>query len=328
MLGQYRCKNFIKVDSFYLLPILERTVIMCSIAIGVEGYRYVVLYYVIFVYVIKYATYFVGIYINMNTYFLAISILIPILQCIPVHSSQTCFEDICIPENYDKLIRPLLNATNDILVDISKLKILKVDDFECTIKLSLWFYLTWSEPRLILPSILPPYVWLDNSFWEKLWKPDVYFFNLKEIIMKHAFFHESDSFFLINSNNLDTKVRYSGEFELIIYCKMAFDTYPLDQHVCDLKLGSSKMDSSKINFTLSSLSFSEDEQVSLLDYVPEVQSLPDFKRLWTEHGHLTWYCTGFQMKLVRKFTKYIINYYIPSGLLVIVSWVRIFLSLY
>ena len=257
----------------------------------------------------------------MNILLLGIAITIPFLKRVSSISNQTCFEDICIPDNYDKLIRPLLNTTNDILVDISKLKILKVDDFECTIKLSLWFYLTWSEPRLILPSILPPYVSLDNSFWEKLWKPDVYFFNLKEIIMKHAFFHESDNFFLINSNNLDTKVRYSGEFELIIYCKMAFDTYPLDQHVCDLKLGSSKMDSSKINYTLSSLSFHQDEQVSLLDYTPEVQSLPDFKKLWTEHGHLTWYSTGCEIRLTRNVKKYIINYYIPSGLLVLVSWV-------
>ena len=261
--------------------------------------------------------------IAMNILLLGIAITIPFLKRVSSSNNLTCFEDICIPENYDKLIRPLLNTTNEILVDISKLKILKVDDFECTIKLSLWFYLTWSEPRLMLPSILPPYVSLDNSFWEKLWKPDVYFFNLKETIMKHAFFHESDSFYLIN-NNLDIKVRYSGEFELIIYCKMAFDTYPLDQHVCDFKLGSSKMDSSKINFTLSTLSFPLDEQISLLDYTPDVQSLPDKKKLWTEYGNLTWYSTGCEIRLTRNEKKYIINYYIPSGLLVLVSWVSCF----
>ena len=102
---------------------------------------------------------------------------------------------------------------------------------------------------------------------------------------------------------------------------MAFDTYPLDQHVCDFKLGSSKMDSSKINYTLSSLTFHKDEQVSLLDYTPEVHPLPDFKKLWTEYGNLTWYSTGCEIRLNRNVKKYIINYYIPSGLLVLVSWV-------
>ena len=270
-----------------------------------------------------YRSYFVNIHINMNTYILAICILIPILQYAPINSIPTCFEEICLPGNYDKLIAPL-NTTNDILVDISKVKILKVDDFDCTIKLSFWFWLTWSEPRLILPSTLPPYVPLDNSFWGKLWKPDVYFFNLKQTIIKHSLFHESHSFYLMNST-LGAKVRYFGEFELILYCQMAFNNYPLDEHVCDFKLGSSKMDSSKINYTLSNFTFHQDEQVSLLDYTSKVHGLPDSKKLWfteiTDSGNLTWYSTGIEIKLTRKFQKYIINYYIPSGLLVIISWV-------
>ena len=76
--------------------------------------------------------------IAMNILLLGIAITIPFLKRVSSSNNLTCFEDICIPENYDKLIRPLLNTTNEILVDISKLKILKVDDFECTIKLSLW----------------------------------------------------------------------------------------------------------------------------------------------------------------------------------------------
>ena len=252
----------------------------------------------------------------------AVIILIPnYFQCVYSISNLTCVEEICIPADYNGMTRPLLNTTNDILVDISKLQILRVDDYDCTITLWLWFYLTWAEPRLIIPPKVPPYVSLDKSFFDELWKPDVYFFNMKETTMKHAFFYESDSFYLINENDVTRKIRYSGEIEITLYCKMKFETYPLDSHVCDFKFGSSKFDSSKLNFTLQQLIFESSEQVGLLDYIPQVTRLPDNKKLWIEVGPLTWYSTGCEIRLDRNVKKYLINYYIPSGLLVIASWV-------
>ena len=139
--------------------------------------------------------------------------------------------------------------------------------------------------------------------------------------MKHAFFYESDSFYLINEDDVTRKIRYSREIEITLYCKMKFETYPLDSHVCDFKFGSSKFDSSKLNFTLQQLIFESSEQVGLLDYIPQVTRLPDNKKLWIEVGPLTWYSTGCEIRLDRNVKKYLINYYIPSGLLVIASWV-------
>ena len=261
----------------------------------------------------------------MNNFLLFAIILIPnYFQCALSISNQTCVEEICIPADYDGLTRPLLNTTNNILVDISKLQILKVNDYDCTITLWLWFYLTWDEPRLIIPQRVPPYVTLDKPFFDELWKPDVYFFNMKETNMKHAFFYESNSFYLINENDVSRKIRYSGELEIILYCKMKFETYPLDSHVCDFKLGSPQFDSSKLNFTLQQLIFESSDQVGLLDYVPQVTCLPDEKKLLIEVGRLTWYSTGCEIRLDRNIKKYIINYYIPSGLLVMVSWVGIY----
>ena len=80
----------------------------------------------------------------MNNFLLVAIILIPnYFQCALSISNQTCVEEICIPADYDGLTRPLLNTTNNILVDISKLQIVKFDNYDCTITLWLWFYLTW-----------------------------------------------------------------------------------------------------------------------------------------------------------------------------------------
>ena len=67
---------------------------------------------------------------SMTNFVLSITILIPIFQYVFSISNQTCVEEICIPTNYDGLTRPLLNTTNEILVDISKLQILKVDNHD------------------------------------------------------------------------------------------------------------------------------------------------------------------------------------------------------
>ena len=45
--------------------------------------------------------------------------------------------NLCIPSGYNKLIRPHLNQTTEIGIDINDLKILKINDYDCTITLSL-----------------------------------------------------------------------------------------------------------------------------------------------------------------------------------------------
>ena len=86
--------------------------------------------------------------------------------------------------------------------------------------------------------------------------------------------------------------------------------------MCDFKVGSSKFDSSRLNYTLKQLIFESSEQVGLLDYIPQVTRLPDNKKLWIEVGPLTWYSTGCEIRLDRNVKKYIINYQPDRGFLV------------
>ena len=54
-------------------------------------------------------------------------------------------------------VRPFLNKTNDVNVGFHHLQILKVDDFDCTITMSLLTTFRWIEPRIIGPSYKPDY---------------------------------------------------------------------------------------------------------------------------------------------------------------------------
>ena len=58
-----------------------------------------------------------------------------------------CSGEICIPSSYNSLDTPLQNQTNNVKVSIPFLQILKVNDFDCTIKMSFWISVEWMEPR-------------------------------------------------------------------------------------------------------------------------------------------------------------------------------------
>ena len=61
-----------------------------------------------------------------------------------------CFEEICIPSNYSRLLTPLINGSNAINVEIYDLQILKVNDLDSTIDLSFVLYLgTIHKPRAV-----------------------------------------------------------------------------------------------------------------------------------------------------------------------------------
>ena len=70
--------------------------------------------------------------------------------------------------------------------------------------------------------------------------------------------------------------------------------------------------------------FSSLQQNSILDYSIELSPFGE-TFTWDSFefsGNMNFTNAGFKMKMARHKVKYLINYYLPSGLFVIVSWVR------
>ena len=120
-------------------------------------------------------------------------------------TSTTCFEGVlCIPLNYAKSVRPYLNQTNNIFVQLKKLKVIKVSDFDSTIKLSLELSLEWKDSRIIISEknldnskILT----LNKNLLDLLWIPEIYIYDLHSI-KKHAFIQASENLILIKKHSL------------------------------------------------------------------------------------------------------------------------------
>ena len=109
---------------------------------------------------------------------------------------------------------------------------------------------------------------------------------------------------------------------------MNFDNYPLDSHICHFKLGSYAYNVDELNFISRKITYAPTtgifRQLVVLDYNVELSQLSENESGFvydTEFGPISRSVAGFQINLQRKTKKYIQYYYIPSGLLALISCV-------
>ena len=240
-------------------------------------------------------------------------------------SSNSCFEVICIASDYNKLTKPPpKNEITDIQVEFRRIQVLNINENESTITLKLAILMVWFEPRIFISSnatkedkeeinwsngygskILP------KEFVNHLWMPST---NIPHM-------HKINKYLMdISERNV---IGCQIEIETVLFCKMNFIAYPMDENICYFTLGSyAHLIQSKQRFTLvkHSLEFDASKQVAQLDFIIDVEELPEHKKT-SKDIFGTFQRTGFEVKFQRKFATYFINYYVPSGILVVLSWV-------
>ena len=101
---------------------------------------------------------------------------------------------------------------------------------------------------------------------------------------------------------------------------MRFERYPLDEHICKFKVGSTNMDINYMRFGAASFSYDSSSRNTILDYQVSLTQITEEDRIFVYSG-ANYSVTGLEMKLVRNSQKYLYIYYLPSGLFVVVSWV-------
>ena len=120
-------------------------------------------------------------------------------------NSSICFDKVlCIPSNYSKSVRPYLKQPNNILVQLNKLKVIKVSDFDSTIRLSLELLLQWKDSRIIISEEEnleeSKILILNKDLLDLLWIPEIYIYDLHNI-KKHSLIQASENLILIKNNS-------------------------------------------------------------------------------------------------------------------------------
>ncbi|KAM9476788.1 glycine receptor subunit alpha-3 isoform 2-T2 [Clarias gariepinus] len=196
----------------------------------------------------------------------------------------------------------------------------------------------WNDPRLAYSEYPDDSLDLDPSMLDSIWKPDLFFAN-----EKGAHFHEvtTDNKLLRIFKN--GNVLYSIRLTLTLSCPMDLKNFPMDVQTCIMQLESFASSSgvawgtflTKMTFgyTMNDLIFEWQENGPV--QVAEGLTLPQFilkdesdLRYCTKHyntGKFT--CIEVRFHLERQMGYYLIQMYIPSLLIVILSWVSFWINM-
>ena len=238
----------------------------------------------------------------------------------------------CLPKEYSKFDLPLKGSQNKIKVTIDISEVLRINDKDYSITFACYFNVQWEENRIWLseefgreqagagvnttmnPDITVP---MNLEFVKDLWLPNIFIYNLKtykviDVLSKLAGLWIS----------ADKIILYSQATHITFICPMRFDKFPLDTQVCKFQVGSYSYDDTIMRFTTEKAGYNSPTGNSIaLDYAIRIDSLKKEDAIFLGGTLGNFSLAGFEMTLHRYVSTYIITYYLPSGLFVIVSWI-------
>ncbi|KAL6738257.1 hypothetical protein Aduo_011824 [Ancylostoma duodenale] len=232
--------------------------------------------------------------------------------------------------SYDKRIRPPnrdANGTNHpVIVDVNFYvrSISHIDFVRMEYNLQVTFRQYWHDPRLEYSSMfggkeVPEFLIITER--DSIWIPDTFFLN-----EKRAHRHEIDKLNLMIRVHANGSVMYSERISLTLSCPMYIQNYPMDEQVCSLDLASYAFTTDDIVYRwyeTNPIQFHPMLNTSLPCFTVD-KAYTDTCSSITTTGEYS--CIRMVFHLKRLFSYYMAQIYIPSSLLVIVSWVSFWLE--
>lgn len=241
----------------------------------------------------------------------------------------------CIPKNYDRKKPPFLFLTEGALHQMnihytfSIREVSEVVDNEQTLKIPMYFTVSWTEERLDIDQNSP--VWStsvsgpanqsteDAETLNLLWKPNLEIYGLQEF-KKQRILGEMAGLRISRSKEVTFDIKVTIE----ISCLMDFSDYPFDDHTCSFQVGSYFYDKNSVTcsstFQSPKRSTKRASTERALQHTTEFSDLSRSKRT-VRLASGQYAACGFQIYLKRKHQPMIYQIYIPCCLFVMVSWI-------
>ena len=198
-----------------------------------------------------------------------------------------------------------------------------VNDKAQSISISMYFGITWFEPRLKINGSAEDWneakmgpldeVNVSPETLKYLWYPELEIYGLEKFTL-HRVLKEMSGVRIIKNQT----IHYELRVVITISCQMTFDSYPLDSHVCPFQIGS-YYGTMKTVTCSSYFKFDEERQRSLQHFI-KIKDLPEEDTEVTLPSG-TYAACGFAVHLDRMRMQNIIQVYLPSTMFVMVSWV-------
>ncbi|XP_074101160.1 resistant to dieldrin isoform X3 [Cotesia typhae] len=224
--------------------------------------------------------------------------------------------------SYDKRVRPNYGGPPvEVGVTMYVLSISSVSEVLMDFTLDFYFRQFWTDPRLAFkkrPGVETLSV--GSEFIKNIWVPDTFFVNEKQ-----SYFH------IATTSNEFIRIHHSGSITRSIRltitasCPMNLQYFPMDRQLCHIEIES-------FGYTMRDIRYKWNEGPNSVGVSSEV-SLPQFKVLGHRQRAMEISLTtgnysrlACEIQFVRSMGYYLIQIYIPSGLIVIISWVSFWLN--
>ncbi|XP_024891604.1 gamma-aminobutyric acid receptor subunit beta isoform X3 [Temnothorax curvispinosus] len=224
--------------------------------------------------------------------------------------------------SYDKRVRPNYGGPPvEVGVTMYVLSISSLSEVKMDFTLDFYFRQFWTDPRLgFKPRTGVETLSVGSEFIKNIWVPDTFFVNEKQ-----SYFH------IATTSNEFIRIHHSGSITRSIRltitasCPMNLQYFPMDRQLCHIEIES-------FGYTMRDIRYKWNEGPNSVGVSNEV-SLPQFKVLGHRQRAMEISLTtgnysrlACEIQFVRSMGYYLIQIYIPSGLIVIISWVSFWLN--
>ncbi|XP_048526295.1 glycine receptor subunit alpha-2 isoform X2 [Dendroctonus ponderosae] len=225
------------------------------------------------------------------------------------------------PSKYDKMRPPKRDGNpTKVFFHVTVMGLDSIDENSMTYAADIFFAQTWKDHRLRLPeNMTTEYRLLEVDWLKNMWRPDSFFKNAKSVTFQTMTIPNHYMWLY-----KDKTILYMVKLTLRLSCAMNFMIYPHDTQECKLQMES-------LSHTTDDMIFQWDPDVPLV--VDENIELPQLALVKNHTADCTQvYSTGnftclevvFQLK--RRLGYYLFHTYIPTCLIVIMSWVSFWIK--
>ncbi|KYN03006.1 Glycine receptor subunit alpha-3, partial [Cyphomyrmex costatus] len=225
------------------------------------------------------------------------------------------------PKLYDKMRPPKKDGQATVVYfHVTVMGLDSIDENSMTYAADIFFAQTWKDNRLRLPeNMTSEYRLLEVDWLKNMWRPDSFFKNAKSVTFQTM---------TIPNHYLwlykDKTILYMVKLTLKLSCAMNFLIYPHDTQECKLQMES-------LSHTTDEMIFQWDPDVPLVVdeniELPQLQLVKNYTADCTQvysTGNFT--CLEVVFVLKRRLGYYLFHTYVPTCLIVIMSWVSFWIK--
>ncbi|KXJ77459.1 glycine receptor subunit alpha-3 isoform X2 [Aedes albopictus] len=239
------------------------------------------------------------------------------------YQTSLTFNDI-LPEDpklYDKMRPPKKDGQpTTVLFHVTVMGLDSIDETSMTYAADIFFAQTWKDHRLRLPeNMTSEYRLLEVEWLKNMWRPDSFFKNAKSVTFQTMTIPNHYMWLY-----KDKTILYMVKLTLRLSCAMNFLIYPHDTQECKLQMES-------LSHTTDDMIFQWDPEVPLV--VDEHIELPQLALVKNNTADCTqvystgnFTCLEVIFVLKRRLGYYLFHTYIPTCLIVIMSWVSFWIK--